>query len=167
MEGFENLVYEILDTSYLPHQSSNRSHHAKQLAYLASLAEAINVLQRQRTTEEVMREETRHQREAVSKCLQCLLFIWATLQESDERSIGNQSKQENSASFALNTFLHASRHIWAKSEDEVMSLILEDFAKRRENMEKAVFVTTVIACIQGISLRALYGAEQCLSSYWN
>lgn len=167
MEEFENLVYKILDTSYLPHQSPNQSHHAKQLTHLASLAEAIKVLQHRRTTEDVMRGETRHQREAVSKCLQCLLFIWATLQESDERSIGNQSKQENSPSFALNTFLHASRHMWAKSEDEVMSIILDDFAKRRENMEKTVFVTTVIACIKGISLRALYGAEQCLSSYWN
>lgn len=166
-EEFENLVYEILGLPYLPHQASKYPKSLNQLQHLTSLAEAIKLLQHRRETEEVTSGDNLRDREAASKCLQSLLFIWATFQESEELCTGSPLKEENNALHALNTFLHGSRHIWATSENEIFSLVWENLAKRKENVQITLFVTMVTESLQGISSRALRGAEQCLLSYWN
>jgi hypothetical protein len=167
MEEFENLVFEILDLFYLPHEVSKQFQNLNQLQNFASLADALKLLQHRRAGHVIISGDTLHEGETVSKCLQSLLFIWATLQENEKMSTGDLLKEDNNALHALNSFLHASRHIWANSENHIFSLIWETFAKRRENMHIAHFVTVVTESFQDISPKALRGAEQCLLNYWH
>lgn len=167
MEEFENLVYEILDLFYLPYQVSKQFQHLNQLRDFTSLEKAIKLLQSRRVTDKDMPGDTLHEREASSNCLKTLLFIWASLQQSEKVCIGNSLKEENNALHVLNNFLHETWHIWANSENEILSLIWEVFAKRRENTGIAHFVTLVTELLQDISPRALRGVEQCLLNYWH
>lgn len=165
MEEFENLVYEILDLFYLPHQISKQFQDLKHLQNFGSLAEVIKLLQHRRLPEEVMYGETLPERETASKCLQTLLFIWATIQESGKERT-DSLKEETDVLYELNTFLHGSRHIWANSENDVYSLIWDDLAKRKENQQITLFVMVMAESLRNISPRALRGVEQCLLGYW-
>ncbi|KAJ5565500.1 hypothetical protein N7513_001742 [Penicillium frequentans] len=168
MEEFENLVYEILGLFYLPHGVSKQFRDLERLRSFRSLAEAIELLQHDKTSEEVMYGDALPEWEAASKCLQLLLFIWATFQDSGKRN-AEHLKEDDDILYALDGFLRSSRDIWANSDSEnkIFWLILEDFAKREENEQITLFVTIVTESLREISPRALRGVEQCLLSYWN
>lgn len=131
MKEFESLIYEMLDLFYLPHQDSKQFQDVNQLRKFESLAEVIKLLQRRRTTEDVMLGGTLHEREASLKCLQSLLFIWATLQDSEERCTEHSFKEEDNVSHALNKFLQRVRHHWAKPENEIFFTHLGGFLEEK------------------------------------
>ena len=166
MEEFENLVYEILDLFYLPHEVSKKFRDLKQLRNFGSLAEVIELLQHRRASEEVMYGNSLPEWQEASKCLQSLLFIWATFEDSKKTHAGHSLKEDDDVLHALNIFFRGSRHIWANSENKVFSLIWEDLAKREENGQITLFVIKVTESLRDISPRALRGFEQCLLSHW-
>ena len=166
-EQFENFIYEILGLSYLSHQVSKQIEGLSQLQNFASLADAIKLLKHRRATEDIMSGDTLPDRKTTLKCLQSLFFIWATFQEIEKSGIKDDSKDDENALYVLNNFLHDSRHIWANSENEVFSLIWENLAKRKENVQITLFVTMVTESLGEIGPRALRGVELCLLSYWN
>lgn len=167
MEEFENLVYELLDLFYLPHEVSKKFRDLKQLRNFGALAEVIELLQHRRASEEVMYGDSLPEWQAASKCLQSLLFIWATFEDSKKRHAEHALKEDDDVLYALNIFFRGSRHIWANSENKVFSLIWENLAKREENGQITLFVIMVTESLRDISPRALRGVEQCLLSHWN
>lgn len=166
-EQFENFVYEILGLSYLPHQVSKQFEDLSQLRNFASLADAIKLLKNRRATKNITSGDTLPGRKTTLKCLQSLLFIWATFQDNEKSGIQDSLKDDENALYVLDSFLHGSRHIWADSENEFFSLIWENLAKRKENLQITLFVTMVTESLGEIGPRALRGVELCLLSYWN
>jgi hypothetical protein len=164
---FENFIYEVLGISYLPHQVSSQFDGLSQLQSLASLADAIKLLTNRRATEDIISGDTLPDRKTTLRCLQSLIFIWATFKETEKSGIKSDAKDDENALYVLDNFLHGLRHIWANSDHEVLSLIWEDLAKQKENVQITLFVTMVTESLRDIGPRALRGVELCLLSYWN
>lgn len=166
-EQFENFIYEILGLSYLPHQVSKKFQDLSQLRNFASVADSIKLLKHRRVADDLMSGDALPDRKTTLKCLQFLLFIWATFQDSEKSGIKDSSKEDDNALYVLDRFLYGSRHIWANSENEVFSLIWENLAKQEEYVYITLFVTMVTETLREIGPRALRGVELCLLSYWN
>lgn len=167
LQGYENLVFELLGVFYFTHESSKRLENLNRLQDFVSLTEVMNTLRDRRKVEEKTFTNTLSGTEAAFQHLKSLLFIWASLQESDERTKNDPEQRKKNTLTDLDAFLKNSRRVWICSENDVLAIIWDDFSQRMENRQIAQFVTMVAESLKGNGPKAMWGLEQCLLNYWS
>lgn len=166
LQEYESFVFELLGLCYVPYQSSKRYQNLKQLQHAASLKETIQTLQIRRRADKNKYRNALSDR-AVIKHLKSLLFIWASVQESEKSSHEALGQKESICLTSLDTFLHQSRQIWASSLNDTLSTIWESFVHMEEHKNLTQFVTIVAGSLVKLSPKALWGVEECLLRYWD
>lgn len=166
LQEYESFIFEILGLCYLPYKSSKRFQDFNQLQQAASLKEVIHTLQNRRQAEQETNGNAQSDR-SVSQCLRLLLFIWASVQESEKRFHESLGQKESNILSSLDNFLRESPHIWAGSLNDAVSTIWESFSHREEYKNLTIFVTMVAGPLLDISPKARWGIEECLLYYWS
>lgn len=161
IKELEDFVYEALGLSHQPDHPSKRSRVLSKLEEYTSVKEALRVMRQERPYKDVSQRDALAEQGAGSGCLKSLLFISAILLEREQDTCASMEPIIRPLN-ALDAFLLEFRHVWVDSSKDLIYLIWDKFAIRKEGAAILQSVVQITDTLKEVGHRAAWGFEQCL-----